>query len=71
MHEVPDLSSKAGGIRRLDRYDQLAEYVFGEWGRRMLGQAHTVQCLGKQPPPPQQQQQQQQLEERQQQQATV
>ena len=30
MHEVPDLSSKAGGIRRLDRYDQLAEYVFGE-----------------------------------------
>jgi hypothetical protein len=28
MHEVPDLSSK-GGIRRLDRYDQLAEYVFG------------------------------------------
>ena len=30
MHEVPDLGSKAGGIRRLDRYDQLAEYVFGE-----------------------------------------
>ena len=30
MHEVPDLDSK-GGIRRLDRYDQLAEYVFGEW----------------------------------------
>jgi hypothetical protein len=29
MHEVPDLSSK-GGIRRLDRYDQLAEYVWGE-----------------------------------------
>jgi hypothetical protein len=30
MHEVPDLTSKTGGIRRLDRYDQLAEYVFGE-----------------------------------------
>jgi hypothetical protein len=30
MHEVPDLDSKTGGIRRLDRYDQLAEYVFGE-----------------------------------------
>eukprot|EP00878_Enallax_costatus_P027683 GHUV01029826.1.p1 GENE.GHUV01029826.1~~GHUV01029826.1.p1 ORF type:complete len:253 (+),score=58.01 GHUV01029826.1:364-1122(+) len=30
MHEVPDLDCKAGnGIRRLDRYDQLAEYVFG------------------------------------------
>jgi len=29
MHEVPDLG-KAGGIRRLDRYDQLAEYVFGK-----------------------------------------
>lgn len=29
MHEVPDLDHK-GGIRRLDRYDQLAEYVFGE-----------------------------------------
>ena len=30
MHEVPDLGSKTGGIRRLDRYDQLAEYVFGK-----------------------------------------
>lgn len=30
MHEVPDLDCK-GGIRRLDRYDQLAEYVWGEW----------------------------------------
>jgi len=29
MHEVPDLDSK-GGIKRLDRYDQLAEYVFGK-----------------------------------------
>jgi hypothetical protein len=29
MHEVPDLDSQ-GGIRRLDRYDQLAEYVWGE-----------------------------------------
>lgn len=29
MHEVPDLSSK-GGIRRLDRYDQLAAYVWGK-----------------------------------------
>jgi hypothetical protein len=29
MHEVPDLDCK-GGIRRLDRYDQLAEYVWGE-----------------------------------------
>lgn len=31
MHEVPDLG-KTGGVRRLDRYDQLAEYVFGECG---------------------------------------
>jgi len=30
MHEVPDLGSPKGGIRRLDRYDQLAEYVFGK-----------------------------------------
>jgi hypothetical protein len=30
MHEVPDLDHK-GGIRRLDRYDELAEYVWGEW----------------------------------------
>jgi hypothetical protein len=30
MHEVPDLNCKHG-IRRLDRYDQLAEYVWGEW----------------------------------------
>jgi len=31
MHEVPDLDNKAGGgIRRLDRYDQLAEYVLGK-----------------------------------------
>ena len=31
MHEVPDLDCKVGnGIRRLDRYDQLAEYAFGE-----------------------------------------
>lgn len=29
MHEVPDLGSKVGGIRRLDRYDQLADYVLG------------------------------------------
>lgn len=31
MHEVPDLDAKAGagGVRRLDRYDQLADYVFG------------------------------------------
>jgi len=32
MHEVPDLGSKLGGIKRLDRYDQLAEYVWGEFG---------------------------------------
>lgn len=31
MHEVPDLSEK-GGIKRLDRYDHLAEYVWGEFG---------------------------------------
>jgi amino acid permease len=31
MHEVPDLDNKAGGgIRRLDRYDQLAEYILGK-----------------------------------------
>ena len=31
MHEVPDLDCKAGnGVRRLDRYDQLSAYVFGE-----------------------------------------
>jgi hypothetical protein len=30
MHEVPHLSSKHG-IKRMDRYDQLAEYVWGEW----------------------------------------
>lgn len=29
MHEVPDLAGK-GGVRRLDRYDQLAAYVLGE-----------------------------------------
>jgi hypothetical protein len=29
MHEVPDLDSK-GGIRRLDRYDQLAQYILGK-----------------------------------------
>jgi len=31
MHEVPDLDNKAGGgIQRLDRYDQLAEYILGK-----------------------------------------
>eukprot|EP00775_Hariotina_reticulata_P006859 gene6861-7075_t len=31
MHEVPDLDCKAGnGIRRLDRYDQLAGYLLGK-----------------------------------------
>jgi hypothetical protein len=33
MHEVPDLASKRGGIRRLDRYDQLAAYILGECAR--------------------------------------
>ena len=36
MHEVPDLGSKEGGIRRLDRYDQLAEYIWGERVRLWL-----------------------------------
>eukprot|EP00775_Hariotina_reticulata_P008259 gene8259-8447_t len=31
MHEVPDLDNKAGGgIRRLDRYDQLSRYILGK-----------------------------------------
>jgi Transmembrane amino acid transporter protein len=29
MHEVPDLDAPKG-VRRLDRYDELAEYVLGE-----------------------------------------
>eukprot|EP00878_Enallax_costatus_P029335 GHUV01031796.1.p1 GENE.GHUV01031796.1~~GHUV01031796.1.p1 ORF type:complete len:451 (-),score=96.99 GHUV01031796.1:132-1373(-) len=38
MHEVPDLDSKAGkGIRRLDRYDQLADHIFGRGrGKKIL-----------------------------------
>lgn len=37
MHEVPDLDYKAGnGVRRLDRYDQLAEYVLGKRRGKMV-----------------------------------
>jgi len=42
MHEVPDLNSK-GGIRRLDRYDQLAEYVFGKCDHE-LSLTATIRC---------------------------
>ncbi|KAF8060318.1 LHT2 [Scenedesmus sp. PABB004] len=31
MHEVPDLDAKeAGGLRRMDRYDQLSTYILGK-----------------------------------------
>jgi amino acid permease len=43
MHEVPDLDQKPepgnnmGGVRRLDRYDELSDYVFGApRGKRLL-----------------------------------
>eukprot|EP00882_Tetradesmus_deserticola_P000139 GHRQ01000155.1.p1 GENE.GHRQ01000155.1~~GHRQ01000155.1.p1 ORF type:complete len:391 (+),score=123.08 GHRQ01000155.1:506-1678(+) len=48
MHEVPDLSNKAGnGIRRLDRYDQLATYVLGRRrGRAVLLPFQLIVLLG-------------------------
>ncbi|KAF8067258.1 acyl-protein thioesterase 1 [Scenedesmus sp. PABB004] len=37
MHEVPDLTCREGaGVRRLDRYDELAAYVLGERRGRAL-----------------------------------
>jgi hypothetical protein len=35
MHEVPDLDAPKG-LRRLDRYDELAEHVLGECACRVL-----------------------------------
>lgn len=48
MHVVPDLDCKAGGgIRRLDRYDQLAEYVLGKRkGKLVLLPFQLAVCIG-------------------------
>uniref|UniRef100_A0A383W7B9 Amino acid transporter transmembrane domain-containing protein n=1 Tax=Tetradesmus obliquus TaxID=3088 RepID=A0A383W7B9_TETOB len=48
MHEVPDLDNKAGnGIRRLDRYDQLATYVLGpRKGKAVLLPFQLIVLLG-------------------------
>ena len=55
MHEVPDLGAPKG-LRRLDRYDELAEYVLGAWpgaGRAHSWEAHacaTASARSAQPP---------------------
>lgn len=46
MHEVPDLGSK-GGVRRMDRYDQLADYVWGKGrGKKILLPFQMAMLIG-------------------------